>query len=93
MFWINWITNRLSSGHRIAKKIKACVFCCSILFDKFVRIISRNAYIMLAIKGNSFCTSAEDACWLIFAASDDPMDRGLADYREREKNRKLNGEG
>jgi stress response protein SCP2 len=93
MFWINWITNRLSSGHPIAKKIKACVFCCSILFDKFVRIISRNAYIMLAIKGNSFCTSAEDACWLIFAASDDPMDRGLADYREREKNRKLNGEG
>jgi stress response protein SCP2 len=64
-----------------------------ILFDKFVRIVSRNAYIMMAIKGESFCNSAQEACWLIFAAVDNPSDKDLAAYREREKNRKLNGEG
>lgn len=43
------------------KVVKCCLWC----FEKCVKFLSKNAYIMIAMKGGSFCTSARQAFSLI----------------------------
>jgi len=85
--WINKLVHMITGNNTCARKIKACMFVAMGLFDRFLRIISRNAYIMMAIRGQNFCQSASWASWLIFAAQDNPknLDEG---HKDLEKHRK-----
>nr|XP_009941013.1 PREDICTED: choline transporter-like protein 5 [Opisthocomus hoazin] len=42
-----------------------CLKCCFWCLEKFLKFINRNAYIMIAIYGKNFCTSAKDAFFLL----------------------------
>ena len=47
---------------------KAILCCCKCFFwclEKFLKFINRNAYIMCAIHGKNFCSSAKDAFMLL----------------------------
>lgn len=43
--------------------------CCLACFERFIRFISKNAFIMMAITGEGFCTSAHQAFYLIVRSS------------------------
>eukprot|EP01046_Picozoa_sp_COSAG06_P014236 COSAG06_NODE_878_length_11812_cov_5.549560_2_plen_404_part_00 len=47
---------------QIAFKVVACCLWC---FEKLIKFVTRNAYIMIAINGKAFCTSAKHAFWTI----------------------------
>lgn len=38
-----------------------CIHCCLKCFERFVRFINRNAFAMMAVKGNNFISQAADA--------------------------------
>ncbi|KAK9539548.1 hypothetical protein VZT92_004647 [Zoarces viviparus] len=42
-----------------------CLQCCFWCLEKFIRYMNRNAYIMVAIYGKSFCPSAREAFFLL----------------------------
>ncbi|XP_064927948.1 choline transporter-like protein 5 isoform X4 [Columba livia] len=42
-----------------------CLKCCFWCLEKFLKFINRNAYIMIAIYGKNFCTSAKEAFFLL----------------------------
>ena len=88
--WINKLVSMISSNNACARKIKACMFVGMGIFDKFIRIVGRNGYIMMAIRGQNFCTSAGWASWLIFAAQDNPknLSSGAKDLKDRDNRRK-----
>ncbi|KAJ8001745.1 hypothetical protein DPEC_G00172630 [Dallia pectoralis] len=48
-----------------AKFVLSCLKCCFWCLEKFIKFLNRNAYIMVAIYGKSFCTSARDAFFLL----------------------------
>ncbi|XP_019905474.1 choline transporter-like protein 2 isoform X2 [Esox lucius] len=48
-----------------AKFLLSCLKCCFWCLEKFIKFLNRNAYIMVAIYGKSFCTSAKDAFFLL----------------------------
>jgi hypothetical protein len=41
--------------------------CCFALFERALKFLNKNAYIMIAVKGESFCTSAQRAFNLILS--------------------------
>ena len=43
---------------RVYKCIICCVECCLRCITKFLEFINKHAYIMISIKGDSFCTAA-----------------------------------
>ena len=47
----------------------SCIHCCLDCFDRFVRYINRNAYIYMALSGESFCSSALNSFILILKNS------------------------
>ncbi|XP_043225638.1 choline transporter-like protein 4 isoform X2 [Amphibalanus amphitrite] len=47
-------------GSEVVKAILCCCKCCMWCLEKFLKFINRNAYIMCAIYGKNFCTSAKD---------------------------------
>ncbi|XP_054996377.1 choline transporter-like protein 5 isoform X2 [Sorex araneus] len=49
------------SENKVAKFLQCCLKCCFWCFEKVVMLLNRNAYIMIAIYGQNFCTSARDA--------------------------------
>eukprot|EP00096_Caligus_rogercresseyi_P004667 TRINITY_DN1904_c0_g1_i1.p1 TRINITY_DN1904_c0_g1~~TRINITY_DN1904_c0_g1_i1.p1 ORF type:complete len:728 (-),score=193.72 TRINITY_DN1904_c0_g1_i1:194-2377(-) len=49
----------------VVKAILCCCKCCFWCLEKFMRFLNRNAYIMTAIYGHNFCTSAREAFSLI----------------------------
>ncbi|KAM7535105.1 hypothetical protein Aperf_G00000092581 [Anoplocephala perfoliata] len=53
------------ADNEIAKFFIKCLCCCFWCLDKFLRFLNKNAYIMMAIYGHSFCRSARDAFALI----------------------------
>lgn len=42
-----------------------CCLCCVRCFENFIRFISTNAYIMIALTGEGFCHSAKNAFFLV----------------------------
>ncbi|XP_069644472.1 choline transporter-like protein 5 isoform X1 [Haliaeetus albicilla] len=42
-----------------------CLKCCFWCLERFLKFINRNAYIMIAIYGKNFCTSAKEAFFLL----------------------------
>ncbi|XP_078285763.1 choline transporter-like protein 2 isoform X3 [Rhinoraja longicauda] len=51
--------------NKVAKFILCCMKCCFWCLEKFLKFLNRNAYIMIAIYGNNFCTSAKNAFFLL----------------------------
>ncbi|RZC34922.1 CTL-like protein 2, partial [Asbolus verrucosus] len=51
--------------NEITKAILCCCKCFFWCLEKFLKFINRNAYIMCAIHGKNFCTSAKDAFLLL----------------------------
>ncbi|KAH0618496.1 hypothetical protein JD844_017762 [Phrynosoma platyrhinos] len=53
------------SQNAFAKFLLCCLKCCFWCLEKFLKFINRNAYIMIAIYGKNFCTSAREAFFLL----------------------------
>ncbi|XP_077381738.1 choline transporter-like protein 2 isoform X2 [Festucalex cinctus] len=47
--------------HKFTKFLLNCMKCCFWCLEKCIKFLNRNAYIMIAIYGQNFCTSAQDA--------------------------------
>ncbi|KAL8625988.1 hypothetical protein ACOMHN_012580 [Nucella lapillus] len=54
-----------SSENDVAKFILKCLKCCFWCLEKLLKFINKNAYIMIAIYGRSFCAATKDAFLLI----------------------------
>ncbi|XP_078120604.1 choline transporter-like protein 2 isoform X2 [Sander vitreus] len=51
--------------NKFAKFMLSCMKCCFWCLEKCIKFLNRNAYIMIAIYGKSFCPSARDAFFLL----------------------------
>ncbi|KAM7010269.1 choline transporter-like protein 2 [Tautogolabrus adspersus] len=51
--------------NKFAKFMLTCMKCCFWCLEKCIKFLNRNAYIMIAIYGKSFCPSARDAFFLL----------------------------
>ncbi|VDI74941.1 solute carrier family 44 (choline transporter-like protein), member 2/4/5 [Mytilus galloprovincialis] len=55
-----------NSENPVSKFLIKCMKCCFWCLEKFIKFLNRNAYIMIAVYGRSFCPAAKDAFFLIF---------------------------
>ncbi|XP_070701125.1 choline transporter-like protein 5-A [Pempheris klunzingeri] len=53
------------ADNSLSRFIMHCLKCCFWCLEKFIRYMNRNAYIMVAIYGKNFCTSAREAFFLL----------------------------
>ncbi|KAI9219001.1 plasma-membrane choline transporter-domain-containing protein [Blastocladiella britannica] len=53
------------TGNRVAQLILSCLQCCFWCLEKFIAFLNKNAYIMISVNGESFCTSARKAAELL----------------------------
>lgn len=51
--------------NQILKYLLKCLKCCFWCLEKFLKFLNKNAYIMMAVHGKNFCTSAKDAFFLL----------------------------
>lgn len=57
--------DKASGENCCTKCLISCISCCLDCFDRFLRFLCSNAYIYMAISGDSFCTSAIHAFLLV----------------------------
>uniref|UniRef100_A0A8C4LNK5 Choline transporter-like protein n=1 Tax=Equus asinus asinus TaxID=83772 RepID=A0A8C4LNK5_EQUAS len=63
---LEYLDQRLKAAeNRFAKFLMTCLKCCFWCLEKFIKFLNRNAYIMIAIYGTNFCTSARNAFFLL----------------------------
>ncbi|XP_047427018.1 choline transporter-like protein 2 isoform X4 [Mugil cephalus] len=63
---LEYVDHKLKGAQsKPAKFLLCCLKCCFWCLEKFIKFLNRNAYIMVAIYGKSFCTSAKDAFMLL----------------------------
>lgn len=69
---IQFVENRLKASTNNNRAASCCVTfcfccckCCFWCLEKFLKFLSRNAYVMVAIYGKNFCASARDALTLL----------------------------
>ncbi|XP_049427494.1 choline transporter-like protein 2 isoform X1 [Epinephelus fuscoguttatus] len=63
---LEYLDHKLKGAqNRCAKFILSCMKCCFWCLEKCIKFLNRNAYIMIAIYGKSFCPSARDAFFLL----------------------------
>ncbi|KAF5908149.1 choline transporter-like protein 2 isoform X1, partial [Clarias magur] len=63
---LEYLDHKLKGAqNRFAKFLLCCLKCCFWCLEKCIKFINRNAYIMVAIYGKNFCTSARDAFFLL----------------------------
>uniref|UniRef100_A0A669D5A6 Choline transporter-like protein n=1 Tax=Oreochromis niloticus TaxID=8128 RepID=A0A669D5A6_ORENI len=63
---LEYLDHKLKGAqNKFAKFLLCCLKCCFWCLEKFVKFLNRNAYIMAAIYGKNFCTSARDAFFLL----------------------------
>jgi hypothetical protein len=65
--YIDRKTKEAQGNSKIIKFLMCCLICCLQCFDKMLRYLSRMAFILIAMKGDSFCPSAKAAFTLINA--------------------------
>jgi len=58
-----------TAGNGCTKCLLGCIRCCMDCFDRFMRHLTQNAYIYLALSNSSFCESALNAFLLILKNS------------------------
>ena len=54
-------------GSKLVSYLMCCMRCCLWCIDKIVKFISRNAFILIAVNGTSYCSSAGTAVRVILA--------------------------
>ncbi|XP_016285246.2 choline transporter-like protein 5 isoform X3 [Monodelphis domestica] len=65
-FFLEYINHHLKDSKRMQSKfILCCCRFCLWCLEKFLKYLNRNAYIMVAIYGDNFCTAAQDAFHLV----------------------------
>ncbi|XP_060745726.1 choline transporter-like protein 5-A [Tachysurus vachellii] len=63
---LEYLHHKLKGTHNVfARFLLCCLKCCFWCLERFIRFMNRNAYIMIAIYGKSFCTSAREAFFLL----------------------------
>ncbi|XP_049924273.1 choline transporter-like protein 2 isoform X2 [Epinephelus moara] len=63
---LEYLDHKLKGAqNKCTKFLLCCLKCCFWCLEKFVKFLNRNAYIMVAIYGKNFCTSARDAFLLL----------------------------
>uniref|UniRef100_A0A8C3QWE0 Choline transporter-like protein n=1 Tax=Cyanoderma ruficeps TaxID=181631 RepID=A0A8C3QWE0_9PASS len=63
---LEYLDHRLKAAeNKFAKFLLSCLKCCFWCLEKFIKFLNRNAYIMIAIYGTNFCTSARNAFFLL----------------------------
>lgn len=63
---LEYVDHKLKeSENPVAKFLMKCLKCCFWCLEKFIRFLNKNAYIMCAIHGKNFCSSAKSAFMLI----------------------------
>eukprot|EP00238_Polyblepharides_amylifera_P011393 CAMPEP_0196575494 /NCGR_PEP_ID=MMETSP1081-20130531/4961_1 /TAXON_ID=36882 /ORGANISM="Pyramimonas amylifera, Strain CCMP720" /LENGTH=668 /DNA_ID=CAMNT_0041893815 /DNA_START=86 /DNA_END=2092 /DNA_ORIENTATION=- len=60
-------TKELQEGNPVLKFFMYCIKCCMWYLEKVMKFINRNAYILVAVKGTSYCSSALRAVKLILS--------------------------
>lgn len=55
------------ASSKLLSYLMCCIRCCLWCIDKIVKFISRNAFILIALKGSSYCSSAGTAVRVIMA--------------------------
>jgi choline transporter-like protein 2/4/5 len=61
LYYIDRQTKGLQDKNRVLRMIFKCVQCCMWFFEKVLKFISRNAYIVIALHGWGFCKSTRAA--------------------------------
>ncbi|XP_074553144.1 choline transporter-like protein 2 isoform X2 [Halichoeres trimaculatus] len=63
---LEYLDHKLKGAqNKCAKFMFCCLKCCFWCLEKFIKFLNRNAFIMVAIYGKNFCTSARDAFFLL----------------------------
>ncbi|KAM7418614.1 hypothetical protein PAMA_015969 [Pampus argenteus] len=63
---LEYLDHKLKGAqNKFAKFLLSCMKCCFWCLEKCIKFLNRNAYIMIAIYGKSFCTSAREAFFLL----------------------------
>uniref|UniRef100_A0AAY4AXX5 Choline transporter-like protein n=1 Tax=Denticeps clupeoides TaxID=299321 RepID=A0AAY4AXX5_9TELE len=63
---LEYLDQKLKGAQNAAARfLLCCLKCCFWCLERFIRFINRNAYIMIAIYGTNFCTSAREAFYLL----------------------------
>ncbi|KYO40299.1 choline transporter-like protein 2 isoform X2 [Alligator mississippiensis] len=63
---LEYLDHRLKvAENKFAKFLLSCLKCCFWCLEKCLKFLTRNAYIMVAIYGTNFCTSARNAFFLL----------------------------
>lgn len=63
---LEYLDQRLKGSQNVvAKFFLKCLKCCFWCLEKFMKMINKNAYILIAIYGKNFCVSAKNAFCLI----------------------------
>uniref|UniRef100_A0AAY4B1N1 Choline transporter-like protein n=1 Tax=Denticeps clupeoides TaxID=299321 RepID=A0AAY4B1N1_9TELE len=69
---LEYLDQKLKGAQNAAARfLLCCLKCCFWCLERFIRFINRNAYIMIAIYGTNFCTSAREAFYLVSRRSAD----------------------
>lgn len=66
LLYIDHQTQDLQKSNLVVKVVLKVVQCCMWCLEKCLKFLSKNAYIMIAMKGNGFCSSAKDAFKTMF---------------------------
>jgi len=72
---IKWVLTYMSqkikkyagTDNQAIKFLLCCFNCCLWCFEKFIKFLTKNSYIMIAVDGSSFCKAAEQSWTLIMA--------------------------
>uniref|UniRef100_A0A8C4ZVN9 Choline transporter-like protein n=1 Tax=Gadus morhua TaxID=8049 RepID=A0A8C4ZVN9_GADMO len=63
---LEYLDHKLKGSHNaFTRFLLCCLKCCLWCLERFIKFMNRNAYIMIAIYGKNFCTSAKDALFLL----------------------------
>ncbi|XP_068193560.1 choline transporter-like protein 2 isoform X2 [Antennarius striatus] len=63
---LEYLDHKLKGAHnKFTKFLLCCLKCCFWCLEKCIKFLNRNAYIMVAIYGKNFCTSAKNAFFLL----------------------------
>eukprot|EP00063_Salmo_salar_P096551 XP_014071386.1 PREDICTED: choline transporter-like protein 5-B isoform X2 [Salmo salar] len=63
---LEYLDHKLKGAHNaFTRFLICCLKCCFWCLEHFIKFMNRNAYIMIAIYGKNFCTSAKDAFFLL----------------------------
>lgn len=65
LMYIDKQTAALQKKNRLVRILMKVMHCCLWCLEKILKFITKNAYIMIALFGKSFCTSTKDAFLLI----------------------------